>query len=63
MPRSTSPKRRSAHERERVGRWRRRAASPRSATRAAALGYLDLLDAERNHFQAQLDEAGTSATA
>ena len=25
---------------------------------SGALGYLDLLDAERNHFQAQLDEAG-----
>ena len=46
------------HERERVDSLERARRLAATGYAAGALGYLDLLDAERNHFQAQLDEAG-----
>lgn len=46
------------HERERVDSLERARRLAAVGYAAGALGYLDLLDAERNHFQAQLDEAG-----
>ena len=46
------------HERERAASLARARRLAALGYASGALGYLDLLDAERNHFQAQLDEAG-----
>ena len=46
------------HERERVAALAKARRLAALGYASGALGFLDLLDAERNHFQAQLDEAG-----